>query len=65
MGKMLHYAEQLRDSQRPMVLHADETNVLLAYIEPPESSFVFIGEGSTTGSIFQWKFRGGLGAGSS
>ena len=50
VGKMLHYAEQLRDSQRPMVLHADETNVLLAYIEPPESSFVFIGEGSTTGA---------------
>ena len=32
VGKMLHYADRLRESQRPMVLHADETNVLLAYI---------------------------------
>ena len=50
VGKMLHYADRLRESQRPMVLHADETNVLLAYIEPPESSFVFVGEGSEAGA---------------
>ena len=50
VGKMLRYADRLRESQRPMVLHADETNVLLAYIEPPESSFVFVGEGSEAGA---------------
>ena len=45
LGKMRHYAEELRGSRHPLVLHADETNVLLAYMEPPESSFVFVGEG--------------------
>lgn len=50
VGKMLRYADRLRESQRPMVLHADETNVLIAYIEPPESSFVFVGEGSEAGA---------------
>jgi len=46
LGKMRHYTEELRASRHPLVLHADETNVLLAYMEPPESSFVFVGEGA-------------------
>ena len=44
VGKMQQHAALLRTSARSHVLHADENNVLLAYIEPPESSFVYIGE---------------------
>ena len=42
VGKMLQYSEALLERQENIVLHADETNVLLAYIEPPQSSFVFV-----------------------
>lgn len=42
VGKMLRYSEALLERQENIVLHADETNVLLAYIEPPQSSFVFV-----------------------
>ena len=44
VGKMQQHAALLRTSAQSHVLHADENNVLLAYIEPPESSFVYIGE---------------------
>ena len=44
VGKMQQHAALLRTSAQSRVLHADENNVLLAYIEPPESSFVYIGE---------------------
>ena len=50
LGKMQQYAEDLSASRHPMVLHADEANVLLAYMEPPESSFVFVGERAGEGS---------------
>ena len=50
LGKMQQYAGALASSRHPMVLHADEANVLLAYMEPPESSFVFVGERAGDGS---------------
>ena len=50
LGKMQQYAVELSASRHPMVLHADEANVLLAYMEPPESSFVFVGERTGGGS---------------
>ena len=50
LGKMQQYAVELSASRHPMVLHADEANVLLAYMEPPESSFVFVGERAADGS---------------
>ncbi len=34
LGKMQQYAGALASSRHPLVLHADETNVLLAYMEP-------------------------------
>ena len=40
VGKMLHYAGALTEQPSNLVLHADDTNVLLAYTEPPRSSFV-------------------------
>ena len=46
LAKMQQYAEALTASRHPLVLHADETNVLLAYMELPSSSFVFVGEGA-------------------
>ena len=61
VGKMQQHAALLRTSAWSHVLHADENNVLLAYIEPPESSFVYIGEtpeaegGNSSGNL------GGLG----
>ena len=42
VGKMLQYSEALLERRENIVLHADERNVLLAYIEPPQSSFVFV-----------------------
>ena len=42
VAKMMQYAEDLRNHRQPMVLHADEKNVLVAYTEPPECSLVFI-----------------------
>ena len=42
VAKMMQYAEDLRNHRQPMVLHADENNVLVAYTEPPECSLVFI-----------------------
>ena len=42
VAKMMQYAEDLRNHRQPMVLHADENNVLVAYTEPPECSLVFV-----------------------
>lgn len=42
VAKMMQYAEELRAHRQPMVLHADENNVLVAYTESPESSLIFI-----------------------
>ena len=56
VGKMLHYAGALTEQPSNLVLHADDTNVLLAYTEPPRSSFVFVtdatlpGEASSSGN---------------
>ena len=44
VGKMMQYADVLREQSTNTVLHADDTNVLLAYTEPPRSSFVFVPE---------------------
>ncbi len=42
VGKMMQYTELLSEVQGNLVLHADDANVLLAYTEPPKSSFVFV-----------------------
>ena len=42
VGKMMQYADALHDLQENLVLHADDANVLLAYTQPPKSSFVFV-----------------------
>ncbi len=42
VGKMMQYADLLRELSANVVLHADDANVLLAYTEPPKSSFVFV-----------------------
>ncbi len=42
VGKMMQYAGILGELQTNLVLHADDANVLLAYTEPPKSSFVFV-----------------------
>ena len=42
VGKMMQYADVLHELQDNLVLHADDANVLLAYTQPPKSSFVFV-----------------------
>ena len=44
VGKMMQHADVLRAQSANIVLQADDTNVLLAYTEPPRSSFVFVPE---------------------
>jgi DNA-binding transcriptional ArsR family regulator len=42
VSKMLRYADVLSSAKKPMVLHADDANVLLAYTHLPETSLVFV-----------------------
>ena len=42
VSKMMRHSEVLASTKQPMVLHADDANVLLAYTHTPESSLVFV-----------------------
>ncbi|MAF94063.1 hypothetical protein CMO85_05305, partial [Candidatus Woesearchaeota archaeon] len=42
VSKMLGYADVLSSTKASMVLHADDTNVLLAYTQSPVGSLVFV-----------------------
>ena len=44
VSKMMRYSDVLASTKQPMVLHADDTNVLLAYTHLPETSLVFVPE---------------------
>ncbi len=60
VGKMLHYAGALTEQPSNLVLHADDTNVLLAYTEPPRSSFVFVTDASLPGETSSSGNTGGV-----
>lgn len=42
VSKMMAHADVLSRAKKPMVLHADDNNVLLAYTHLPDSSLVFV-----------------------
>ena len=44
VSKMMRYSDVLASTKQPMVLHADDANVLLAYTHLPETSLVFVPE---------------------
>ena len=61
VAKMMQYAEDLRNHRQPMVLHADENNVLVAYTEPPECSLVFIPDPVSSNQVRSSGNAGGFG----
>ena len=42
VSKMRAYAQTLGQTMQPLVLHADDANVLIAYTEVPDTSLVFL-----------------------
>ena len=60
VGKMMQHADVLSNQSANMVLHADDTNVLLAYTEPPRSSFVFVPEEASFNGSSSSGNRGGV-----
>ena len=63
LGKMQQYAVELSASRHPMVLHADEANVLLAYMEPlNRPSFSWANE-QEAARLLPVEIQGGVGAG--
>ena len=59
VGKMMQYSDVLHELQDNLVLHADDANVLLAYTQPPKSSFVFVEDAIETAGASSSGNRGG------
>lgn len=60
VSKMMRYGEVLATTKQPMVLHADDANVLLAYTHLPETSLVFVPDPVLTGQASSSGNKGGV-----
>lgn len=60
VSKMMRYGDVLSKANQPMVLHADEANVLLAYTHLPERSLVFIPDAASVGQAVSSGNGGGV-----
>ena len=60
VSKMMRYADVLSSAKKPMVLHADDANVLLAYTHLPETSLVFVPESAAVDGSASSGNKGGV-----